>query len=216
MSDKNIKPILFSGPMVRAILYGERERRRKTQTRRIVKPQPTRLSADAYADRYNKGRQFNFWASRGTVKNLCGDVVGGKGLSPYGDVGDTLWVRESVCEMDTDHRPPRWTYKANQPTGSDGKPDADSERCRKEYGYKWKSSIHMPKAACRIFLHVTDVRVQRVQEISEADARAEGFEKREHFIRLWDEINGAGSFDANPWVWVISFKRAEKPEGWPA
>ena len=88
-------------------------------------------------------------------------------------------------------------------------------RCKK-YGadlklWKWKPSIFMPKEACRIFLKVTDVRVERLQSISEADARAEGVDSVDAFFALWQKINGTESLAANPWVWVYEFEVIPKP-----
>jgi hypothetical protein len=227
------RPILFSGEMVREILAGC-----KTQTRRIVKPQPPR---DEFGD--------HCYAS------LCGPewyeptVVGKDGIEregkpifgiysedgewgckcPY-EFGMRLWVRESWCELRRGHYhdygprdrlvdrygPPRRNgaaYKADS-----FPPNGDSERCRIELGYKWTPSIHMPRWACRLELEVTEVRVQRLQEISEEDAKAEGVPQRpidcrpgwynrEMFQELWDRINGdKHPWESNPWVWAISFR----------
>ena len=107
---------------------------------------------------------------------------------------------------------------------------ADSEEIRQQYikqgrSYKWKPSIHMPKAACRLWLKVKAVRVERLRDISEEDAKAEGAKAaplpdlgntwhthKQGFEYLWQSINGAQSFLANPWVWVIEFERCEKPD----
>ena len=149
------RPIIFSGPMIRAILEG-----RKTQTRRIVKP------------------------------NCLSK------LSPYGRTGDRLWVRETWG-----HNPegPGYVYR------SDG--DFDM----KFHGDRWRPSIHMPRWASRITLEVTGVRVERLQDINEEDALAEGVEHA--FRSLWESINGPGSWDANPWVWVVEFRRVSDGKG---
>jgi hypothetical protein len=178
----NEKPIIFSGPMVRAILDG-----RKTQTRRIVKPQP-RYNEDGLAIHMDKG-------------------------SPY-SVGDTLWVRETTHVVD------RWF---------DGKDDAviaaysaDSATVELVDRWPWKRdtlpSIHMPRGFCRLFLRVTALRVERLQEICYADVRAEGILvpgddgswSRTGFIELWDSLNAKRApWSSNPWVWVIEFERIE-------
>ena len=190
------RPILFSAPMVRAILNG-----RKTQTRRVIKPQPE----IAYVER-NGG-----WLEKktSTSGNVFLSTSGGEGKTehgwlkcPYGQAGDRLWVREtfSVCEMDDGSQ---YAYRA---TG-------DKIGC-----LKWKPSIFMPRLARRITLEVTSVRVERLQDISDADALAEGVDQTNTSIggyaterckQLWKSINGPESWSANPWVWVIEFKRVQ-------
>lgn len=193
------RPILFGGEMVRAILDG-----RKTQTRRVVKPAPCGLRMGLP---YGKGRYIT-----------C----------PYGQPGDRLWVREThafVGSID-----PGWLlYRASgyesecQRHGFDRPYPAVSS-------IKWRPSIHMPRWASRITLEITGVRVERLQEISEDDAKAEGcglyvpghgfitqadlaegysnyLAPRMGFEFVWTKINGPGSWDANPWVWVVEFKR---------
>ena len=180
------RPILFSAPMVRAILDG-----RKTQTRRIVK---------------QKHLPF--------LENITGNFLDGKWDQrpfPYGKPGDRLWVRETFCYHDD---LAMYLYKAD-----------DVTCC------KWKPSIHMPRNASRILLEITGVRVERLQDISEEDAIAEGcikfpFEddhaytfydddKTGHathtgaYRKLWESLNGPGSWDLNPWVWVVEFKILE-------
>lgn len=177
------RPILFSAPMVRALLAGT-----KTQTRRVCKlevrsgmPEPEMLS----------------------LLRCC----------PYGKPGDRLWVRETWNRFDG------WEgyfYAADDHSfgiGADDDPDHIPE-----HALRWKPSIHMPRAASRITLEVTGVRVERLQEISEADAKAEGAAMhnspaamltgyRTGYRLLWDSINGPGSWDANSWVWVVEFRR---------
>lgn len=201
-------PMLFSTPMVQAILDG-----RKTQTRRIMKPQP---HADAnQVVRDGEGYWFDYQSGGG---ERC---LGGKWL-PRIQPGDVLWVRETWCGLPhINERNARetWYYYA-----------ADGE-CNEADFNGWKPSIHMPYAACRIWLRVKDVRVDRVQEISEADAIAEGCENRASFsyfdpstrrelrphqheyMRLWNSINGDDSWASNPYVWVYTFERCEKPGG---
>jgi hypothetical protein len=196
------RPILFSGSMVRAILKG-----RKTQTRRIVKPQPERLGVG--------------WKWRKNANNAVsgGDETGNalKGwmpsMSPYGKPGDRLWVRETFLVQPflwTDSHGPQPVHYA-----------ATTNRAEAE-DYTAKPSIHMPRWASRLTLEITDVRVERLQDISHEDALAEGVDDRDrmpyglpvlsfavaNYHKLWDKINGPGAWDANPWVWVVEFRRA--------
>jgi len=185
------RPILFSGPMVSAILDG-----RKTQTRRVIKPQPVKIDGGVpYRDppKWGNGKP-------GTAIYRC----------PYGMRGDRLWVRETFCRIDGGD----YAYKSTDAQ------DADAERCRLEYGYKWTPSIFMPRWASRITLEIVSMHVERVQEIDEADAKAEGCERRgpndqhgdersyyEGYRELWDSINAKRGYgwDKNPYVWVIEF-----------
>lgn len=185
------RPILFSGPMVRAILDG-----RKTQTRRVVKPQP--FSNEEYRFNFPKPLRGGLLACNYLSSHLC----------PCGQPGDWLWVRETWChEFEGGY-----LYRADDLSGlapefvdGDGNPTGRSG---------WKPSIHMPRAASRITLEITGVRVERLQEISEDDAIAEGVVGHEeiqpasaYYRELWESINGHGSWDANPWVWVVEFRR---------
>lgn len=186
----NEKPILFSSEMVRAILEG-----RKTQTRRVIKPQPTEPSV---------------------IKQSGAGIVvfdHSKMTCPYGMQGDHLWVRETFMYDGADVRPAsgkfdnRVIYRASNP----------------EYGeaFKWKPSIHMPRWASRITLEIVKVRVERVQDITGEDARTEGCieivsngwvqKPTALFAQLWDSINSKRGFPWawNPWIWVIEFKRAK-------
>jgi hypothetical protein len=190
------RPILFSGPMVKAILDG-----RKTMTRRVVKPQPDEvLDGEPY---WNIGG----FRARPMAENRL--------LCKYGQAGDRLWVRESfdVWMRGEDAGSPRII-----------KYMADGET----HNRPWRPSIHMPRSLSRITLEITDVGIQRLQDISEQDAQAEGVGgmrdmrfmtalgnihssgHRLNFIDLWNSINGADSWDANPWVWVVSFKRIDQ------
>jgi hypothetical protein len=211
------RPILFSAPMVRAIIDG-----RKTQTRRVVKPQP-----DEYAAM--QGDQCML------VHDSSPDMHNSELIAcPYGQPGDQLWVRETFCPIypqDPNYNggnPIEYDYAA---TYKHGDRLGDSIGIKK----KWTPSIYMPRAASRIELEITGVRVERLQDISEEDAIAEGvFKKvkdgyglgdivetidggeaiylsrgqaRFEYRHLWESINGPGSWDANPWVWVIEFRR---------
>lgn len=270
------KPIIFSGPMVRAIRDG-----RKTQTRRIVKPQPTYIE--------NSARWCWPIPKRAQRPGCSADAVTASrewweyipdGAAPYAP-GDVLWVRETFwCENETcDHEycggcdmgsrlslgpdyayvdfpvdgeyenPPSVEFQQTiaplPPTPMPGywwlaPPDdwdGKDEKAHRERGmwvfltwrfYTKHPSIHMPRWAARTFLTVTGVRIERLQDISEADAIAEGVERIAYgpfeidghpvhpmtstyydaFAALWDSIHGPGAWDANPWVWVYNFEPA--------
>jgi hypothetical protein len=186
------RPILFSGPMVRAILAG-----RKTQTRRVVADLNPTLAESA--------------ASGSQIANAL--------RCPYGAPGDRLWVRETwAAQRALDKLPPQmieagaWVEYAAGPGG--GILDRG----------KWRPSIFMPRWASRILLEVTAVRVERLQDISETDAEAEGVDavsmadvprqatmnRRADFKQLWDSINAKRApWASNPWVWVVEFKRLD-------
>lgn len=188
MSHTKERPILMSGPMVRALLEG-----RKTQTRRACKGQRELSNIhDFQLDR-------------------C----------PYGKPGQKLWVRETFsgphCMEATEGRaavpPSKWDRSSHIWYWADGNPESGDWT-------KPRASIFMPRWASRILLEITDVRVERLQDISEGDAIAEGWEPLasrnpgnggpfDWYRSLWESINGAGSWDANPFVWVIIFKRIE-------
>jgi hypothetical protein len=215
------RPIIFSGPMARAILDG-----RKTQTRRVVKPQPPSIEAVKaksgsdygwYREPKNGHLPFRPVGPVWAVRDLDANVVS-KGLTcPYGVVGDQLWCRETWTP---DHAAfyPNFpvVYKADSAYDyerENGKVYSDEQKAW--YPYRWRSPFHMPRRLSRITLEITGVRVERLQAISEADAMAEGMDakpepdlslNRGRFALLWESINGPGSWDANPWVWVIEFK----------
>ena len=222
----NDYPIIFNSEMIRAILDD-----RKTQTRRIIKPQPdtTHWKAE-YIDKPKEWRPMvrlgpvhhgfdcDNWCLHDTDSSVS-SVPYTVRRCPYGKVGDTLWVRETWAATSHQETPPPTAdmilYKA------DGmKFDAGTNWSAYGYNIKWKPSIRMPKAACRIFLETTNIRVERVGGISDKDARAEGVIVRNigdrpyHAFRdLWDSINAKrGPWKDNPWVWVVEFKRTEKPE----
>lgn len=238
--------ILFSGPMVRALLAGT-----KTQTRRIVKP--------------------NAWVDDDCDAGYDGQTVGvppyiDKSRCPYGQAGDRLWVRERwrigafrqadgafpnrfaldfLASPELARTPwcyppiDAWTKLSRQSLQECAKAAAagskdlweDGDGWGWEHGKspcRWRPSIHMPRWASRITLEITGVRVERLRDISEADAIAEGIERKDSvwkdyrtdggwscpinsYWSLWDSINGPGSWDANPWVWVVEFKRIAQP-----
>lgn len=190
------RPILFSAPMVRAILSGA-----KTQTRRIVKPRHM-ATVDA--------EQFPILA-----------------MFPYGSPGDKLWVRETCrAEAIDDEGLCGVRYVADGQFMPIANTREASDRWVPLYWYRGMEGatvppIHMPRWASRITLEITGVRVERLQDIREADAEAEGIQEivdagvdhdgtpRDAYRALWEQINGPGSWNANPWVWVIEFKKLE-------
>lgn len=186
------RPILFSAPMVRAILY-----ERKTQTRRVVKPQPVDRGGGSLSISYAAGKMNHMGPANFMLEKLA------QYGCPYGKTGDRLWVREAFF---IDGGKGSVRYRASGHVSPFG----------------WKPSIHMPRWASRITLEITGVRVERLQDISNADAMSEGIEEylgikytgekppadgRIRFSELWTEINGPYSWSANPFVWVIEFKR---------
>jgi hypothetical protein len=246
------RPILFSGPMVRAIREG-----RKTQTRRIIKPQPPR------GWKFNSFDTLWYWWTPDGTCDLNGPHEGRK--CPYGNPGDRLWVKETWAQVHPIQvSEGRFSLKGR--AGIPGPPPVDYrviyrsdgeyqrihfqrgepkypyrelcvEGCKREHIHPeerwngWASSALMPRWASRITLEIVSVRVERLQDISEEDAIAEGCEMDGDFPRpqpdasgigevgwdtavewyswLWESINGFGSWDLNPWVWVIEFKEAK-------
>lgn len=219
------RPILFSGAMVRALLAGT-----KTQTRRVVKPQPRRVDGGVpFGDAPQWAR-----AEPGTAMMHC----------PYGKRGEKLWVKETwrigawdenegAFAIDYCDGPDKtWRKTPETPEGEDlfnrlwyqstdelwakgVKPDPEGNYHWQpgESPLRWRPSIHMPRWASRITLEITGVRVERLQDISEADAQAEGAytdpacPAYDTYRDVWEQINGPGSWAANPWVWVVEFRR---------
>jgi hypothetical protein len=186
--------------MVRAILDGT-----KTQTRRAIKPQPDDLVNSRPYWWIGGYRLSKFWNELDPLR------IGKELPCPYGQPGDRLWVREAWARDDEDGQ---IIYRAD--VGHDVNADM-WEQGRHEGGprYRWRPSIHMPRAACRITLEIAAVRVERLHDISRGDAMAEGGQfpnmpRREDpaawFAALWWQINGTASWDANPWVWVVEFR----------
>ena len=199
------RPILFSAPMVRALLAGT-----KTQTRRPL-------------------REGTWLDPKEGVIRMCSVGNGVTGFQsvacPYGAPGDQLWVRESFI-----HEPADYVWEASvsipcRPASTVYRADCKGD----SRGAGRTSPMFMPRSLSRITLELTDVRVERLQDISEADALAEGVTPKwepgcsgrlmeaiggfsfrpaaSAYADLWEQINGAGSWDANPWVWALSFKR---------
>ena len=206
------RPIIFSALMVQAILAG-----RKTQTRRALKIQPSEnWKPESYGEVHKmiNGHPDSDKVMGHGYCNYEGDEAY---ACKFGKVGDQLWVRETFA-IYGDVNKCVIHYRANYP----------NHVGRSGMGYK--PSIHMPRWASRILLEITDIRVERLQDISEADAVAEGSSKshpsidkvsqtfgfadwpRSWFAQTWDHINGTGSWEANPWVWVVEFKVVE-PQG---
>jgi hypothetical protein len=194
------RPILFSSEMVRAILAGQ-----KTQTRRVMKPQPSAqvyqycsfnafypaLPDDEHAPNYNEEHR-----------------------SLYGVTGDRLWVRENGWE-----RPDRTDKMMREGADTWTRYQYDADDCDhdqlREWGWKRRPSIFMPRWASRIILEIVKVRVERVHDISHEDAIAEGMvyeypvTEKTRYVSLWNSLNAKRGFgwNVNPWVWVIEFKR---------
>lgn len=256
------RPIIFSTDMVQAILAG-----RKTMTRRILKhqPEPPRAiynEGDAIPILKENGNdlllRFN-WITERFYPKIYKDFSYRRYKCPYGKVGDILCVKENFYEYGS------WQRRHNPGKGRiewyfSGKGQyaylrdplefiVEKKRVYDKLGWYKRSSLFMPKEACRIFLQITDIRVERLQDISEEDAIMEGIftypfedltlcrdymgsykdfikgnpygfnhgsEKQlgavASFCTLWELINGRESWIANPWVWVVSFERAEKPQ----
>lgn len=220
--DVKERPILFSAPMVRSILAGQ-----KTVTRRAVRHQPDVPVTDAIPRRnFPHGPAMIDWYWRPKHGHLNGVPSAGWDFKcPYGQPGDRLWVREAFGSQIRSYGGGTGRFTVYRATS----PDAIDFKCAsgKEYPVKWKPSIHMPRHLNRILLEITDIRVERLQKISEEQAIAEGIDvsicqqfletsPTRHqcklaalhgFSGLWESINGAGAWDSNPWVWVVKFKQ---------
>ncbi|HCQ8035405.1 TPA: hypothetical protein OL868_001004 [Klebsiella quasipneumoniae subsp. quasipneumoniae] len=203
--------MIFNGEMVRGILDG-----RKTQTRRPIKWKQTRFTEIGEREDGSK------WPWSEDAEHACDFWH----PCPFGAVGDRIWVREtfqgplfdydlmdSYCKDPTPFEKPEFcVYKA------DGVPAPEFYDADDELHCCWRPSIHMPRWASRILLEITNVRVERLKSISDSDAIREGCSTAnmksgdcvaDVFARLWASIYGAESWNANPWVWVIEFKRVE-------
>lgn len=240
------RPILFSAPMVNAILSGT-----KTQTRRVIKPQPLQSDGEIYSGHINgpelyEPAGYNKHGKMIPMPEIYGiyDDDGEWGIKfPYGKVGDQLWVREThslgtdstglnICASHLSDVPKNYMF-GNSRIFHPQAPKGSDSWCLL---WKRRPSIFMPRWASRIQLEITGVRVERLNDCSETDALAEGitgphsgkpsgdpwwpnFDKAysesmapgcgsavESYQSLWETINGAGSWDANPWVWVIEFR----------
>lgn len=210
--DRRTRPILFSGAMVRALLEG-----RKTQTRRVLKPQPIKECGDLIRVATNTKTGCPIYEARDINGKPLENAfrVGKHFVSPHAPVkyavGDLLWVREAFAyDVEAQWEPQgRGVYYRADPDADEIK--ADNDACG--IPHDWKPSIFCPRWASRITLEVTDVRLQRLQEISEADAMAEGVEASmvrpatDDFRTLWDSLNDKRGFGwmANPWIVAVTF-----------
>ncbi|HBO1777891.1 hypothetical protein [Pseudomonas aeruginosa] len=230
------RPILFNDQMVRAILEG-----RKTVTRRVMKPQPTPCK-DGGHHWPCKVHQSMLHVER-ELQNGAGCWCGlAEAACPYGQPGDRLWVRETWGVIsntwDESGNMVDWTpdrpatpirelpfgsgyYSGHAIYAADGPMEwAGDDDGGGEPRSAWKPSIHMPRAISRILLEITAVRVERLQDITEDQAIAEGIDTHPMgfygngcitaggaFLELWESINGDGRWAANPWVWVVEFRR---------
>lgn len=209
------RPILFSGDMVRAILEG-----RKTQTRRVVKSDRYTLPEDANKFFVNENGIFQRYDGGGSFFIPL--------ANSYGVPGDILWVRESwAAGKCSDNLKPSDLCQRFYSIDMGGIwYNADNSEPLHPFSEKGKNrpSIFMPRWASRIFLEITNIRVERLQDISERDAIAEGCDNskteaalqvgwhekpQRAFRRLWEQINGTDSWSLNPWVWVVEFKRID-------
>lgn len=211
------RPILFSGEMVRAILSG-----RKNQTRRIVKPQPDRVwRSRLYGSAHFDGMPH--WDIGGLRLRECAD---NPLRCPYGQPGDRLWVRET---WHTDTRDLAYARAQHEDVMSSSPICYRADPIHHNAGCVWRPSIHMPRWASRITLEIVSTRAEWLNDISEADAMAEGCQPQwepgcsgrlmeaiggfshrpaaSAFANLWESINGDGSWEANPLVWRIEFRR---------
>lgn len=218
------RPILFRPELVREILAG-----RKTVTRRPVKPQPEHDPFPCY------------WVGSGWSHRSLGDRTPDNDSCTCREIrcpynADRLWVRETWSELAPHHfnepglprdalsdrygtpRRNGAAYLADS-LNRHGVEDGDGKVCRLELGYRWRPGIHMPRWACRLVLAVVSVRVERLQDITEEDAAAEGVGSRAAFVEKWNTLYGGTPFFSqfNPWVWRVEFSRttAVQPEPSP-
>lgn len=205
MDNVKERPIIFSGEMVSAILDG-----RKTQTRRVVK-------GVEGINQIGRDSDNRWWHWKDNIQHTPIHI-----RCPYGKPGDRLWVRETFIHFDQTPTPTGevipggYGYRADLDDCGQVPVTDETGTCLRTPKDNWKPSIYMPRAASRITLEITNVRVERLQSISEADAIAEGIANAAYavnpvtnFGNLWDKINGKKHhpWAGNPWVWVIEFKK---------
>ncbi|MDE7194457.1 MAG: hypothetical protein K2O14_10850 [Oscillospiraceae bacterium] len=195
------KPILFNTDMVRAIQDG-----RKTVTRRVLKPQPYEECIGENIHEFVKdsdlGGEFTGFVCRKCGCGVCAPhskyPVGTSWIRPKYKVSDILYVRETWCKGSLNYGEEQYYYKA----------DNKIPHCQ------WNPSIHMPKEAARIFLRVTSIRLERLQDCGNMQAKDEGCNCCSQFVKIWDSTikksdRAKYGWAANPWVWVIEFERVE-------
>jgi len=213
-------PILFSTPMVQAIQQGVKKRTRRTKGLEKINENPKNFKyygnqSPFFEDKVDRNIHWFY------LIDLNGKALEDflKVKCPYGQVGDVLWVRETwqhtkyAINLSVDDENSGYVYKASE-NGKDWEQNTEE--------WKWKPSLFMPKEACRLFLKITDISVERLQDITEVESALEGAKHgrylglgkiggsiREGFFELWESINGKDSVIQNPWVWVISFEKIE-------
>jgi hypothetical protein len=188
-SKMKFRPILFSTPMVQALIEGT-----KTQTRRTKGLEDLNESKGFNSFEVINDGGITKWLLKPTSHGWCK-------LKCPNNVGDVFWVRETFHKNEAPQLAGTFYYKA---------------LIDPSWGLEWKPSIFMPKQACRIFLKIKTIRVERLNEISSSDAQQEGLPENgegfvERFKTLWNSINGLESWDKNPFVFVYEFERIEKP-----
>lgn len=198
-----MKPIMMSTEDVQAVLEG-----RKTMMRRVVNED--RRGEWAAVNGVRNNSEFGASVPCYLHRETAVDDISRNIMYPNYDVGDILWVRETWSPVQV--LPKRYLYKADAENGGEG----DGLPIR------WRPSIHMPREAARLFLRVTDVRVERLQNISAEDCEAEGYfetapiepRPRSWFSEVWNARNAKRGYgwDSNPWVWVYTFERITKEE----
>lgn len=211
---QTFKPILFNTDMVQAILEDRKNQTRRTKGLDIVNQDPENFKFQSFS------ADFNYITFKNITTGLYQSIK-----NTIGKPGDILWVRETWQYSDDLSEP----FLYRQKYEDEHLPEYHNDM-------KWKPSIFMPKEACRIFLKIRSIRVERLQDITREDAIKEGLYKEwddtaywyknyyntlpsmfknpiASFVTLWKTINGVNSWNNNPWVWVITFERIDKPQG---
>jgi len=221
------RPILFSTPMVQAIPEGRKTMTRRTRGLEVINKNPDDFQFE-WADfslklpwRFTQKFTVNELSLK--ERNFNQEAI----KCPYGEIGDRLWVKETSCFVSLEHAQDLLEGMHSQLVYKTSVHEDWMKYAKEKYRYKWTPSIYMTRAACRIILEITNIGVERLIEISEEDARQEGIELIQRvygssytwdncvtfhgtaklaFQNLWEKINGADSWDFNPWVWIIKFK----------
>ena len=210
-------PLLMQGPLVCAVIEDRKTKTRRLRGLELINESPDNWAFDGFADGDDSLAMFHTLDRQHTHQVRC----------PYGGPGDRLWIRErfqigaiiaGACEGNSYVNFPDGGQKYRD--GAYYAPQGDTRYAPEKQ--KWKPSIHMPRWASRLTLEITDVRVERLRDISPEDAFAEGINDPDGklgwapsaapaaFGELWDEINGEGSWKSNPWVWVVTFRRLSR------